>query len=183
MSPVVTLLLALIVSPAAMFILHIVWHRILSIGGRHVTGHQSAIQAIAIVFVIVAALAWRLVLQPRLGQPLEFVAAAAYVGIAFVPMALIYVNIVNIAETSLHMHTLIELAVSGGLSPEVLHARYDAAHMMAARLDRLTSLGQIRHDGERYHLDGRLVLRFANAIVCWHNIIGVPVPPLYSKQA
>jgi hypothetical protein len=139
-------------------------------------------QAIVIVFIVVLAAGWRLVLQPRLGQPLELVAALAYIGIAYVPMALIYVNVINIAETSLHMHTLLEVAWAGGLSADALCAKYDAAHMMAARLDRLTSLGQIRTDGARYFLDGRFVLYFANAIVFWHHVIGVPLPPLYADR-
>jgi hypothetical protein len=183
MTPLLWLLLILICSPAAIFIAHIAWHHVATIGGRHVTGHQSAMRAMVVVFVLVLAAGWKLVLQPSLGQPLEVAAGLVYIVALYVPMALLYVNIINIAETSLHMHTLLEVRLAGELSPAVLCAKYDAPHMVAARLDRLTSLGQIRTEGGRYHLASHLVLWFAETIVFWHHVIAVPLPELYLKRS
>ena len=60
-------------------------------------------------------------------------------------LGILYIDIVNIAETSLHMHLLLELAWSGGVPMADLLDRYSAERMIAARLERLTSIGQVAH--------------------------------------
>ena len=181
MNKLVMLLVVVALSPIAVLGLHIVLHRVLASGGRHVTGHASAMRAIAAVFAIVMAWAWWFVLAPLSAGWLELAAGVVYVTILYGAVSLLYVNIVNIAETSLHMHTLLEVAWAGRLTAAELYSRYNAVHMVTARLDRLTSLGQIGLRDGRYFLASRSLLRFANTIVFWHYVIRVPLPPLYTK--
>jgi hypothetical protein len=93
-------------------------------------------------------------------------------------LGILYIDVVNIAETSLHMHLLLELAWSGGVPVVVLLERYSADRMMAARLARLTSLGQIRTADGRCYIANRSTLYLAGWIDAWRVVLGLPtVPP------
>jgi hypothetical protein len=183
MPPLAGLLVVLALSPIVILLLHIVVHRLLTIGKRRVTGHGSAMPAIALGFVIVLAVATRLdVLRWGREDPIEIIAGAAYVAMVYGAMALLYVDAVNIAETSLTAHTLLEISWAGTLSDETLYSQYSADHMVRARLDRLTSLGQIRSEKDRYFLAGHWLLRFAQAVALWRTVIGLPAPILLRKR-
>jgi len=61
-------------------------------------------------------------------------------------LAILYIDVVNIAETSLHMHCFSNwhgAVECDGRSAPTIHAD----RMIAARIERLTSLGQIRIAG------------------------------------
>jgi hypothetical protein len=81
------------------------------------------------------------------------------------------------------MHTLLEIWWAGELSGDTLYGKYNAAHMVRVRMERLVSLGQIRSDPPRYFLAGRWLLRFAQAVDLWRKAIGVPSPAILSQHA
>jgi hypothetical protein len=181
MSPVVQLLLVLPASPLVILILHIIIHRLLSRVKPSLTGHASAMLAIAVQAVVVAAFTWRLLAADPVGGPLEVLAGVIYSGAVYGAMSLLYINAINIAETSLHMHTLLEVSWAGSLDEQALMNKYNADKMIAARLERLVSLGQIRVGEDRYYLGGRWLLYFAEAVDFWRRVIGVPPPAIMAQ--
>ncbi len=168
----------LVVSPVAMLIGHMAAYRGLSAAGRRPTAHTSAFAGIGLGFValVVAlvALAWSDVTSSA-GTA---VASSIYVVATYGALSVLYIDVVNIAETSLHMHLLLEIVWNDRLSLERLIEKYSAAHMVGARLDRLIALGQIRREGDRYFPGAnRSALRIAAAVDLWRRVLGMPTSP------
>ena len=126
--------------------------------------------------------AWRLGAfdsSPGLGTAL---CGVLYVICVYGALSILYLDVVNIAETSLHMHLLLELAWTGGVPIADLLQRYSADRMIAARLERLTSLGQVRVDGGRCYVGNRSTLMVAGAIDAWRMVLGLPTTPPTAKE-
>lgn len=183
MPPLATLLLALVLAPAGILILHAVMHRLLTRGGRHVTGHATAMRAIVLGFVMTLGAAVALGVLRWRGNLIEAAATILYIGLTYGAMSLLYVNAINIAETSLHTRTLLEILWAGSLPADELYAKYNADHMVRARVDRLASLGQIRAESSRYFLARRSLLHFAETVDRWRHVLGVPSPAILVAQS
>ena len=147
---------------------------------NHPVAHErlDAIAGIALSFVALvvatAAMAWADVTSSWL------VAAATliYVTATYAALSVLYLDIVNIAETSLHMHLLLEVAWNDRLSLATLIDKYSPAHMVGERIDRLTALGQIRAEGDRYYLGGnRSALMISACVDAWRTVLGMPTSP------
>ena len=171
------LLLLLAASPMLMFAAHAVAHRVLERAGARPSAHSSAFVGLIAAFVPVCGVAWRLgVFDTSLGATAAL-CALAYIAIVYGALAVLYVDVVNIAETSLHMHLLLEIAWSGSVPAADLLERYSADRMLAARLERLTSIGQIRIANGRYYIANRSALYLAGAIDAWRIVLGLPTTP------
>jgi hypothetical protein len=162
------LLLLLAASPIVMCIAHAAAFRVLDRAGAKPTAHSSAIVALLCAFLAVGATAWYLGVSG---------CGFVYVGAVYAGMAILYVDVVNIAETSLHMHLLLELAWTGGMNLAELLDRYSAERMISARLERLESIGQVRVDDGRCYLANRSTLYFSSAIDAWRMVLGLPTTP------
>src|SRR6266540_854551 len=158
-----TLLLATLCIPGLMFVCHIVAYRLLTAAGRRPTAHTSAMAgmplSVAAVHVVVVLAAWQhgLLLW-------DVVAQLIYVACAGAAFAILYLDAVNIAETSLHMHLLLRVTWGERRSLQRLIEQYSADHIVEERLQRLTALGQVRHESERYYLRDQSVLRLATVM-------------------
>jgi hypothetical protein len=76
------------------------------------------------------------------------------------------------------MHLLLEVAWNDRLSLSTLIDKYSPAHMVGERLDRLTALGQVRRDGDRYYLGGnRSALIISACVDAWRTVLGMPTSP------
>jgi hypothetical protein len=177
MPPLAGLLLVLVLSPLLMLVAHAVVFRVLDRAGVGPTAHSSAFVALAVTLVPVLLIAWRLGVFDLSEGTKAAVCGLAYVTMVYGALAVLYVDVVNIAETSLHMHLLLELAWGGTIPLADLLERYGAERMIAARLDRLSSLGQIRIVDGRCHIANRSTLRLARAIDAWRLVLGLPTRP------
>ncbi|HWW82794.1 MAG TPA: hypothetical protein VNZ26_04280, partial [Vicinamibacterales bacterium] len=167
------MLLLLAATPLLMFVGHAVTYRALDRAGRRPSAHSSAFVALAAVLVPVSvAVLW-------LGGSL---CGLAYVVVGFGAMGILYIDVVNIAETSLHMHLLLELAWTGGAPVSDMLERYSPDRMIATRLERLTSIGQVRMTDGRCYIANRSTLRFAKVIDAWRVVLGLPTTPADIKQ-
>jgi len=172
-----SLLVLLVVSPIFMFVGHAIAYRALAAAGAKPSAHSSALIALLAAFVVVAAAAWRLgAFDPRLGV-MTALCTAAYLAAVYAALGILYIDVVNIAETSLHMHLLLELAWSGGIPVADLLDRYSADRMIAARLERLTSIGQVRIVDGRCYIASRSSLHLAGALDAWRVVLGLPTSP------
>ena len=178
MTLVSRLVALLLVSPAVMFVGHALAYRLMRAAGRRPTAHTSAFAGIGLAFVAVLVIgaAWT---WTDLTASLETaVEAVVYTAATFGALSVLYVDIVNIAETSLHMHLLLEVAWNDRLSLERLIDKYSPAHMVGERLERLTAMGQVRRAGDRYYLGAnRTALLIAQAVDIWRRVIKLPTSP------
>ena len=182
LSGVWPLLAMLIAAPVGMLVLHSGLHRLLIRNGTRLSGHASGVRAIALGFPVVVALATGIgALSWDSNALVDLISGLAYVALVYGAMALLYVNVINVAETSLHMHTLLEIKWAGKLSADTLYAKYNADHMVRERLNRLASLGQLRLVDDRYLLASRWLLWFAKSVEWWRRAINLPTPLLSSE--
>jgi hypothetical protein len=175
--PVASIVVLLAASPLGMFVCHMVAHRLLRVAGRRPTAHTSAFAAIigcaVVLLAAVGALAWNAVT----GSPVTAACLLAYVLALYGSLAVLYLDVVNIAETSLHMHLLLEIAWSERPSLGRLIERYSPERMVEERLARLIALGQVRLVDGRYQLANRSALRLSRAIDFWRTVLGLPTSP------
>ena len=171
-----SLLAVLFVVPLGIFVCHAAVYRAARAAGRKPTAHASALAAIVVWFgvtmAIAIALAWR-----ATGTASSVVCAAVYAGATFAALAVLYMDVVNIAETSLHMHVLLEVTWNDRTSLSSLVERYGAERLIAERLERLAGLGQVREVKGRYYLANRSTLRLNRAIDAWRTVLGLPTSP------
>ena len=172
-----TLALLLLGSPAGMFAGHALAYRVLRAAGRRPTAHTSAFAGIGLCFFALGAAAAWLTWNNVTASWVTALASGLYIVATYAALALLYLDVVNIAETSLHMHLLLEIAWDDRQSLAGLIDKYSPAHMVGARLDRLTALGQVRLEGGHYRLDDRSALQLAGAIDSWRRVIGLPTSP------
>jgi hypothetical protein len=170
-------LLLLAASPILMFTAHAVAYRALDRAGAKPTAHSSALVALLGAFLAVSAAGWRLGIFDASEDVTNAICAFAYLASVYGALGILYIDVVNIAETSLHMHLLLELAWSRGAPGAELLERYSADRMVAARVERLTSLGQIRIVGGRCYVANRSTLYLAAVIDAWRVVLGLPTAP------
>lgn len=181
MSALVRLLVLLVASPLLVLVLHAVFHRMMDRPGRKVSAHSSAFVAIVAGFAVLLAAAWWLDLLQR-DTPLDLVGSLGYVAAVYGTLAILYIDVVNVAETSLHMHLLLEIAWGGSLDVERVREQYSEARMIQTRLHRLASMGQLAIEGDRCRLTNRSTLRFAALIDAWRRVLGLPTEPVTATQ-
>ncbi len=168
------LLVLLVSTPLLMFVAHAAAFRLLDRARVRPTAHSSAFVALMLAFLPVGTIAW------TLGASL---CGLAYLSLVYAALSVLYVDVVNIAETSLHMHLLLELAWGGGAPTADLLDRYSPDRMVAARLERLVSIGQVRIDDGRCTIANRSALYLAAAIDFWRRLLGLPTsPPKYMSE-
>jgi hypothetical protein len=176
-----SLILLLAVTPAIMFAVHAVVHRALCLlffvnSGRKPNGHFSALVALAGTFALVCGTVWSLGIIDTSGVA-TIACALAYITVVYGALAILYLDVVNIAETSLHMHVLLELAWYGGVPVTDLLERYGADRMLGSRLERLSALGQLRIVDGRCYIGKRSTLYLASGIDIWRLVLGLPTSP------
>jgi hypothetical protein len=179
---IVRVMLLLVASTVGMVVCHMLSYRLLHAFGRRPTAHTSAFAAIGLCGAALLVAVTVLTVDSLAGSLSTAICLLAYVLATYGALAVLYVDIVNIAETSLHMHLLLEIAWSPRPSLERLVARYSPGRMVDERLERLTALGQVRLIDGRYHLANRSALRLARAIDLWRTILGLPTSPEEAAQ-
>ena len=174
--PLRALIALLAAAPLGMFVSHAMSYRGLRAAGRRPTAHTSAIAAIVAWFAPTIGASVVLMLRAHV-PPVDFLCAGAYVLATYAALAVLYMDVVNIAETSLHMHVLLEVMWTDRPSLGRLIDRYGAERMIAERIERLAALGQIREADGRYVVANRSTLRLSAAIDAWRRILGLPTSP------
>src|SRR5258708_3670699 len=176
-SPLASLLVVLAASPILVFIAHAIAYRALDRTGAKPTAHSSAMLALIGAFIPVGFATWRLgFFDPGQGAAAAL-CALVYVMAVYGALGILYLDVVNIAETSLHMHLLLELAWGGAVPLADLLDRYSADRMIAARLERLISLGQLRIVDGRCYIANRSTLYLAGGLDASRTVLRLPPPP------
>ena len=178
MSPVARVVLLLLLSPAGMFVGHVIAYRGMRAAGRRPTAHTSAFAGIALCFVAVLGVAAVVLWKDSLTSFSALTSFAVYIVATYAALAIFYVDLVNIAETSLHMHLLLEVSWNDRLSLARLIDKYSPSHMIGERLERLIAMGQVRREGDKYFLgNNSSALTIAKAVDVWRTVLGMPTSP------
>ena len=120
---------------------------------------------------------WRLDTPVTFHQWLPRLVLVFFAAGAGAAMAILYLDVVNIAETSLHMHMLLRVAWGETTFLPALIEQYSPEHMVEERLQRLTGLGQVRREGDGFFVRDHSVLRIAAGIDIWKRVLKLPTSP------
>jgi hypothetical protein len=178
MTAYVRLLLLLIASPVAMYVAHIFVSRMVRYLRSNVAPQIVALCIILIGNIPVVWFAWELALKQVCSGSIDCACAVAYVLLTYNALAFWYLQLLNVSETSLRVHILMELLVEGPIPAVALWKRYSANEMIATRIERMIALGQLTERKGRYVLTSSTVLvTIGRLIHYWRLLLAMPVRP------
>jgi len=97
--------------------------------------------------------------------------------IAYNGFGFCYFHVLNASETSLSVHIIMELLVEGKFTSGELTRRYSATQMIATRIERMITLGQLREkDGYFVSSNSTLVIAGKLMNLC-RTTLGMPLIP------
>ena len=160
--------------PVAIFALTVVIIRTRIVFGHPLEPQKSCFLAgllFGFILIIFYGIAFRA--EPR---------AEFWAGILYCCLYSFCLNFLNwflftITEISMHIHLLVEIVESGGLTRKKMQERYNKQIVLGVRIPRLLELGQIRILDERYYLTGRWVLLGGQMCTLLRRIVGLPAEP------
>ncbi len=122
------------------------------------------------------AIVWAVYLKELPDVPGELVLTAIYGLFVYEALAYSYFHLFNMSETARRIRILLEIYASGKLTASGIASAYGASDMLDTRIERLLSTRQVRWQGGRLFLDGRLLYHAARVIVWWGRVLGFPPP-------
>lgn len=169
----------LIVSPFGICMAQAIVSRGLrGIGFQSIPPQFVALITIAIGNVPVLWLAWEWAPRDLSAAALDLVCGACYILLTYNALAFCYFNVLNASETSLHVHILMTLLIEGSIPSKELTERYNAHHMISARIERMIAFGQLRELDGRFVLSGQAhLVTIGRLINLWRKILGLPLSP------
>jgi len=171
------LALIVIAAPVCVCILHAAISRALRICGRSVVPQFIILALVAIGNIPVAWIAWQCVLKDLSGSPGDIICGLCYVLITYNGFGFCYFCVLNASETSLSVHIIMELLVEGEFAPGELTRRYSAKQMIATRIERMITLGQLK-DRDGYFVTSNNTLLMASKLMnMWRTALGMPLTP------
>ena len=100
-----------------------------------------------------------------------------YVLLTYNALGFCYFCVLNVSETSLHVHILMDLLLSGHLRGDELSTRYNVSAMIHARVERMIELGQLRNQSGRFVVNNRGLLIVGRIIHVWRRVLNLPLTP------
>jgi len=171
-----SLLILLVASVVGLFVVQAIVIRIARRAGYDAGAPQALVVLTELAWnVPVVAAAWLLVFQDLHG--LDLIAGLLFVLLVYNCCGFGYFCLLNVTETSLHVNILMQLRVQGGMTQDQLIARYSVKQMLAARIERMTSLGHLENRDGRYYLRKNTVLQIERVYDLWRRILALPLSP------
>lgn len=100
-----------------------------------------------------------------------------YIVIVYLMIGFLYMTVINLSDTSLHIHILMEIARCGGLNLSSLEQEYNKDSMTDSKIDRLISLGLLRSEDDQLYSGNKGYLYYAYLIDFWRSLMGMPTKP------
>src|SRR3989339_2252648 len=164
-------LILLACAPLLILILHMAATRI-SVQCKFAIPNQFiVIICAAIGHIPMAAAVWMIYLRYLPTTP-QLVLAIIYSFIVYNSLAYSYFHIFNMSDTARRVRILYEIYTAKQLKLPQMASLYNAHDMLHSRLERLLSMKQIKHTGDRYLLDHKLLYYAAKAVAGWGHILG-----------
>jgi len=172
------LLLLLLASPLAICLVQALFSRLFRLLGLRVAPQILVLGIVAIGNVAILWLAWKWVFAALTGDWLSIACGLILVLSTYQALSFCYFNLLNLSETSLHIHILMDLLVSGPVPAAELEARYGVKEMMQTRVERMIKLGQLRRSqGDRFVANNRTLLLIGRLIHLWRRVLKLPLSP------
>lgn len=96
----------------------------------------------------------------------------AYSAIILGCLMLLYISVMCVSESGRRFYFMVLIEKAGSTSMETLQAAYGREHMLAVRLDRLTTWGVFRKSGDAYFLQRRPAYWYSRFFQIWGRVLG-----------
>lgn len=94
-----------------------------------------------------------------------------YCVIVYACLGYSYFHAFNMSETARRIRILYEILKAGSIEVRILDSRYGPQEMLDIRISRLIETGQIRQQGQRLVIRGRLLYVAARLLNLWHSLL------------
>jgi len=177
-SSAATLLLLLLLSPLAICIIQAASTRLFRRLCLSIAPQLLSLGIVLLGNVPMIWLSWEFGLRIFTRDLSNLVCGAALVVLTYNALGFCYFCLVNLSETSLHVHILMELMLSGTIAMDELLARYGVTEMIDARVDRMIALGQLRSQNGAFVVTSRSLLMVGRIIHFWRKLLRLPLSPV-----
>lgn len=165
-----TYLILLASTPCLTLILQAAALRILRLIQIETSPQLVAIFSVLAGYPVIGIIAWWSFLR-HLKLGLELGIACLYGVTVYGGLAYAYFHLFNMSETARRFRILYELKSRGRMTRRELDTRYSPTRMLSIRLERLVAMGQLRKEGDRYFLHGKLLYSTAKILVIWGRLL------------
>jgi hypothetical protein len=176
-SSALTLLLLLLASPLAVCMFQAVSTRLIRLLGLSIAPQLLVLGTVLLGSVPMVWLAWELVFTELAGDWPARACGVAFVVLTYNALGFCYFCLLNLSETSLHVHILMDLLLSGPMPADELAARYGISEMIHTRIERMIALGQLRGQGGLFVVNNPGLLAVGRVIHVWRKLLGLPLSP------
>lgn len=174
---VTALLLLLLASPLVISIVHAAMTRLLRLLGVSIAPQLVVLRTVALGNVLMVWLAWELVFG-KLGAGFSAIASGfTLVVLTYNALGFCYFCLLNLSETSLHVHILMDLLLSGPIPAEQLSIRYGVSEMINTRVERMIALGQLQRQNGFFVVNSPGLLTVGRIIHGCRKILRLPLAP------
>jgi hypothetical protein len=177
-SAALALLLLLLGSPLGICIIHAVLTRVIRFLGHSIAPQLVVLGTVLLGNIPMVWMAWSLAIPEFAGNLYGMSWCVAYVVLTYNALGFCYFCVLNVSETSLHVHILMHLLLSGRMRRDELAARYDVSTMISARVERMIALGQLRSRGGFFVVNNRGLLTVGRILHIWRKLLKLPLSPV-----
>jgi len=171
------LVFILFISPVLIFGLHCFLHRVSKSIGIPLSGQQGAILSVASGNILLLPIVWFYLLPHRGNEYPELMAGFVYFILVYLSIGFGYFSLLNLSETSLHIHILLKVLAKGKLGLEEFKSEYDPETIVRARIERMMQLGQIEVKDGRYYSKNRFLVIGKGVFTLGRSLLGLPIRP------
>jgi hypothetical protein len=176
-SPTSALLALLLVSPLAICVIQAVLTRLLRLLGLSIAPQLQVLGTVLLGNLPMIWLAWKLAFSELASDRAAIACGVTLVVLTYNALGFCYFCLLNLSETSLHLHILMDLLVSGPMPADELAVRYGISEMMEARIERMIALGQLGSQGEYFVVKDGGLLVVGRILHLWRKLLGLPLRP------
>ena len=174
-SAALALLLLSLSSPLAICLAHAILTRVIRLLGRLIAPQLVVLGTVLLGNIPVLWLGWILVLRDLRGDFWSMACGIVYLILTYNALGFCYFCLLNLSETSLHVHILMDVLLSGPIPAADLASRYGVGDMLNARVERMIALGQLRSQNELFVVNSRGLLLAGRVIHNWRRLLGLPL--------
>lgn len=161
------LLFIILLSPAIVFLIHVLIIRFIEDKHRQLTAVISAlIGNFPILIVCLIYISNNQIIT------IEKISVVIYTLISYNSLAYVYFHVFNMSETARRVRILIELKKAGKIERQDIFKQYSSDDVLDARLGRLLGLKQLRLEGDVYKINKRFLLYTARVYNVWVSLLG-----------
>jgi hypothetical protein len=166
------ILIILLVSPVIALSVHIAMSRIQLLLRSGISAQLVCILSVLAGNAPVLALVWYFSSGGAEARMPALAPTIIYTLMVYNALGYSYFHLFNMSETARRIRILYELNSKGSMEISAVSSYYETGDILKVRLERLVKMGQLKVEGRRYVLSGRLLLYSTRLIALWGRLIG-----------